>query len=335
VGKSNDASTRILESSCLDLATMTLPLPHEINPDRAPLHRKLVVSEVTAHYWEYPPLIGTVDRAGDVPPLVFVHGFRGDHHGFEAIVAELPELRIIVPDLPGFGESDPFSLGGSVNHDIDGYAAWLRNFVTQLDLASPPIIVGHSFGSIIGSAAVAQGMRTAGTILINPVAPLSRSGTRRFVTNLIAFYHWLGSVLPDRLGVALLRNRLIIRMVSETMATTKRPELRSWIHAQHDRYFGAFANPAVVRQAFRALNDRNVAHYAPLVSTRVLLITAEKDGVTNVREQYLLASLFSSATLQVLPRVGHLTHYEAPAETAELISQFAMANVNDGGTHKR
>ncbi len=314
---------------------MTFPLSHEIDPDRAPLHRQLMISGVATHYWEYPPSSGTAAHGDDAPTLVLVHGFRGDHHGFEAIVAALPQLRIIVPDLPGFGESDPFSPGGSVKHDLDGYAAWLRAFMTRLDLHSPPIIVGHSFGSIIVSATVAQGTRTAGTILINPIAPLTRSGTRKFVTKLIEFYHWVGSALPDRLGVALLRNRLIIRMMSETMATTKRPELRSWIHTQHDRSFGAFASPAVVRQAFRALNNRNVAHYAPLVPPRVLLITAEKDGVTKVREQYQLASLFSSATLKVIPRVGHLIHYEAPAETAELISEFAVANVDDGGAHKR
>lgn len=37
--------------------------------------------------------------------LVFLHGPRGDHHRLEPIVAHLHGLRMLVPDLPGFGVS--------------------------------------------------------------------------------------------------------------------------------------------------------------------------------------------------------------------------------------
>ena len=37
-----------------------------------------------------------------------VHGYRGDHHGLEPVIAAAADgVRIISPDLPGFGESTP------------------------------------------------------------------------------------------------------------------------------------------------------------------------------------------------------------------------------------
>src|SRR6478609_11620099 len=58
--------------------------------------------------------------------LVLVHGFRGDHHGLEPVVAQLDGVRMVSPDLPGFGDSTPMT---EAAHDIDGYARWLHAFV--------------------------------------------------------------------------------------------------------------------------------------------------------------------------------------------------------------
>ena len=52
--------------------------------------------------------------------IVISHGYRGEHHGLEPVIAQLPQYRFISPDLPGFGESTPMT---EVAHSIDGFAA--------------------------------------------------------------------------------------------------------------------------------------------------------------------------------------------------------------------
>src|ERR1700709_1053100 len=96
------------------------------------------------HYWDYGPRDAPVT-------IVAVHGFRGEHHGLEPVVAQLEGLRVISPDLPGFGESPPMT---EAAHDIPGSARWLPAFVDALRLPARPVILGHSFGSIVTSAAV-------------------------------------------------------------------------------------------------------------------------------------------------------------------------------------
>src|SRR5690606_5562532 len=108
-------------------------------------------------YWTYGPHDAEVT-------VIAVHGFRGDHHGLEPVLGFLPEARVIAPDLPGFGETSP--LPGRT-HDLDEYAGWLRDFAAAV--APGAVILGHSFGSIVASAAVAGGLETPSLILINPI----------------------------------------------------------------------------------------------------------------------------------------------------------------------
>jgi pimeloyl-ACP methyl ester carboxylesterase len=266
-------------------------------------------------YWEYG------DSAAPTT-IIMVHGFRGDHHGLEPVVAQLAGFRIVSPDLPGFGESAPLS---GIAHDIDGYGTWLREFVAILAPVGRLVILGHSFGSIVVSAAVAGGLQADDVVLVNPIAAPALSGPRGILTRLAIFYYWAAAVLPERTGFALLRNRLIVRIMSVAMAKTRDPLLRSWIHDQHDRYFSSFADRGVVLEAFRASVGSDVSEFAAGIPQRTLLIAAENDDITPVAAQYRLQKLFPDAVLHVIPAVGHLIHYETPAEAAAQLELFLAA----------
>ncbi len=279
----------------------------------------------TTRYWDYG------DPSADTS-IVLVHGFRGDHHGLEPVVAHLDGFRLISPDLPGFGESEPL---GEAHHDIGGYAGWLRAFVASLGLRGRVVILGHSFGSIIVSAALAGGdipdaLHPDDVVLVNPIAAPALKGPRGILTRLAVFYYWLASVLPEKLGFALLRNGLIVRVMSVTMTKTDDKALRRWIHDQHDRYFSAFSDRRVVLEAFRASVSNDVSEFAPAVPERTLLIAADKDDITPVAAQERLVKLFPDARLHVIADVGHLIHYEVPAEAAGQITAFLAQPTADG-----
>jgi len=296
---------------------MIVPSPYAEQLHRIPVHeRSLSVLGSDTHYWEYG------DPAADTT-IVMVHGFRGDHHGLEPVVAHLPGLRMISPDLPGFGASEPLP----VTHDIEGYAAWLRAFVRALNPAGRTVILGHSFGSIVVAAALADRRADAAlepnaVVLVNPIAAPALKGPRGVFTRLAVFYYWLGSVLPEQFGYALLRNRIVVRIMSVAMAKTQDKALRRWIHNQHDRYFSAFSDRGVVLEAFRASVGNDVSEFAASIPFRTLLIAADKDDITPVSAQHRLVALFPHAELEVIEGVGHLIHYEVPAQAAASIARF-------------
>jgi pimeloyl-ACP methyl ester carboxylesterase len=292
---------------------MIVPSPYDRLLARLPVRvGTAAVLGADTRFWDY----GNADAP---TTIVMVHGFRGDHHGLEPVLAQLSDARIIAPDLPGFGESAPLT---GIRHDIDGYSAWLRAFVPELRLTGRIVLLGHSFGSIIVAAAAADGLAADEVVLVNPIAAPALAGPRGVLTRLAVFYYWAAARLPERAGFALLRNRAIVRVMSVAMTKTRSRELRRWIHNQHDRYFSAFSDRRVVLEAFTASVGTDVSAFATRIRQPTLLIAAEKDDITPVSAQYRLQSLFPDAALSVIPDVGHLIHYEVPAQAADELSRF-------------
>ncbi|HLU59492.1 MAG TPA: alpha/beta hydrolase [Pseudonocardia sp.] len=266
--------------------------------------------------------------ADDAHRVVFVHGLRGDHHGLEPIVAHLEGTQVVVPDLPGFGASPPLP---SARHDLATYAAWTRDLVAAVAPGGNAVLAGHSFGSIVTAAAVARGATVRGLVLVNPIAASALDGPRRLMTGLTVLYHRISAALPERAGTALLRNRLMTRVASVTMATTRDRELRRWIHAEHDRYFSTFADRKTLLEAFHASVHHDVAESAYGVGVPTLLVAAERDDIAPLPAQRALAARFSDARLAVVPGTGHLAHYEAPAAVAGEIGAFLAALAQRAG----
>jgi len=279
--------------------------------------REASVLGATTAYWVY----GDADAASTI---VAVHGFRGEHHGLEPVVAHLDGFRIVSPDLPGFGETAP--LPGRT-HDLDAYVEWLTAFVH--DVAPGAVVLGHSFGSIVVSAAVAAGLATPRVILVNPIGAPALEGPRGILTRLAVLYYWAGAHLPERVGEALLRNRLVVRVMSVSMAKTKDRELRRFIHEQHDTYFSRFTDRDVLHDAFVTSVSHDVSEFAKRIPQPTLLIAAQKDDITPIEAERRLARLFPDAELVEIPEVGHLIHYETPAPAASAIRRF-LAPSADG-----
>ncbi|MFE6733478.1 alpha/beta fold hydrolase [Microbacterium sp. NPDC057650] len=272
--------------------------------------REAPVAGGTTAYWVY----GPEDAA---TTIIAVHGFRGEHHGLEPVVAYLPDVRVISPDLPGFGETAPLP---EKEHDLGAYAGWLTEFAGAV--APGAVILGHSFGSIVASAAVAGGLETPRLILVNPIGAPALAGPKGVMTRLAVMYYALGAKLPERIGTALLRNGLIVRVMSVTMAKTSDPELRRFIHDQHDTYFSRFADRDVLHDAFVTSVSHDVRAFAPVIEVPTLLVAAQRDDITPIEDERRLATMFPDAELVEIAGVGHLIHYEAPAEAAGAIRRF-------------
>jgi pimeloyl-ACP methyl ester carboxylesterase len=266
----------------------------------------------STHYWEY----GEPDATTTV---IVVHGYRGEHHGLEPVIAHLRGLRIVSPDLPGFGESTPLV---GLSHDIAGYSQWLGEFAGRLGIAGTAVILGHSFGSIVVSAAVAGGLTTPRLILVNPIAAPALEGPNSVMSRLTLFYYRLGRALPEKLGRGLLSNWLIVRFMSAFLAQTTDSALRRWIHSQHHDYFSRYSDRDSVVQGFEASISSDVSMFAARIATPTLLIGADRDPITTVEAQSTLATIFPDARLHILQGVGHLVHYEKPREAAALIVEF-------------
>lgn len=267
-------------------------------------------------YWSYEP----VRLTPETRTILVIHGFRGDHHGLLRVADQLPEMRLIMPDLPGFGSSPAF---GGGEHSVERYGGVVGDFMAALGLGADTVLLGHSFGSIIAAHFVAANPGAVSKlILINPIAAPALQGPKGLMTKLAVLYYEAAARLPQRFGLALLRSQLIVRVMSEAMAKTKDKDLRRFVHAQHSAYFSAFADRDSLLEAFKASVGSNVSEVAARLTLPVLLIAGEKDEIAILPDQHKLVALLPDGTLDVIPGVGHLIHYETPEPAAGFIRRF-------------
>ncbi len=253
--------------------------------------------------WRYP---------GSSKRVMFVHGFRGDHHGLQAVAGALPDYEIVSPDLPGFGKSPPLDVS-----DLDSYGNWLLAF--HESTGPYDLVVGHSFGTLVVTNAKEKGLNQGPICLINPISTRA-SSCRDFANKLARSYYRLGS--NRFLGGWMLRSGLITRGMSIGLTKTRSVETRRFVHDQHVKYFSGFHSAKSVMEGFRAASEGSVFDYSASLTSPTLLIAGEKDAVAPIAAQREFFEALPNATLEVLPGVGHLTHYEKPAEIAAKIVTF-------------
>lgn len=106
--------------------------------------------------------------AADAPTVLLVHGVTSSHLAFAFLVDELPDVRIVAPDLRGRGRSNP--LAGPAG--LRAHAADLAATLDALGIERP-LVVGHSMGAFVAVVfADTYPDRVAGLVLIDGGLPL-------------------------------------------------------------------------------------------------------------------------------------------------------------------
>ncbi|MCB4207561.1 alpha/beta fold hydrolase [Arthrobacter sp. UM1] len=267
--------------------------------------------------------------AEDSPVFAAVHGFRGDHHGFEQI-AFAAGGTWLVPDLPGFGMTGPFRDGTAHSaQGLSGIVEPLARFAAAEHPGRPVVLVGHSFGSVVVSRAAQAVSRLheegvlAGAVLVNPISVPALTGTPRIATAASELYYLLATRLPAPLGLPLVRSRLITDAMSLMMRTSSEPAVRRYIDEQHRAYFAGFSDRQALAEAYASSIEDSVLEAAGGLRLPVLLVTGERDAFGTPATQRALASALPEARLEEIPGVGHLVHYEEADAAARAVLAFA------------
>lgn len=270
------------------------------------------ITESGTHYWIY-------NDDSKKPTIVMIHGFRGTHHGLELIAKNLNNYRIIIPDLPGFGETIVLD----EIHSLENFVKWLKNFLSELGLQTPPYLLGHSFGSIVTGEFVAKNPDSVKKlIIVNPIGIPALTGSKIIMTKLTNFYFWLGKILPAKFATRWLSSKIIVLIMSSVMAKTRNKKTRKYIHNQHLTYFSTFANSKSLIEAYKTSTQHSVRESAPHIFIPTLIIAGDRDDITPIDKQFELNELFPKAEIKVIKEVGHLTQYEKPQEVAGYIRDF-------------
>lgn len=264
------------------------------------------------HYWT------SHDKA--VKSAVFIHGFTGSHEGFQYIIPELPWLRCIIPDVPGFGKSELHQ----DHQSIAAIAHKLNAFVRDLKLQEPPFLISHSMGTLVAASMLEQApeLYNKKTVFISPVATQVRMFDKRKIGELAGrWQYFIGMKVPVA-GPKLVKSRLLSRLATKLLLSTKNAELRKAIYGHHFKNLDFISSIELYYRLHREINKKGVIDHAEsLQPFETKIITGDKDPVAPLAGNKQLSKLLD-AELHTLPGAGHLAHYESPEAIAIALTRF-------------
>jgi pimeloyl-ACP methyl ester carboxylesterase len=265
-------------------------------------------------YWLYHPHA--------TKTIVMIHGFTGNHKGFQYIIPLLSDFRCVVLDLPGFGES---SLPGREDWTIDSIARLANNFVRSLGLKEPPLIFGHSMGGLVVSSMLHQAptLYHQRGVLLSPVPTAIRSNDSRRVGAILgALQYGLGYRLP-KAGEKIVKSKTIAKVATRLIMTTNDRQLRKAIHSHHFDNLNYISSIEFYSKLHHDINRQGSIDFAASLRTReLLLILGSNDNVAPMKEQEKFIRAIRPLEIHIIPGVGHLAHYEEPARVANTTKQF-------------
>jgi pimeloyl-ACP methyl ester carboxylesterase len=242
-----------------------------------------------------------VDDYGSGPPVVVLHGLGSFGAETAAPLAALArDMRIVVPDRPGYGSSD-FATG----QDRTWFGRMLRSRHIRR-----PVIVAHSIGAITALRyAVRHPADVAGLVLVAPFCKPTPP----------AFFPLL------RLAVAPLIGGLVRRQVLPRLLRRLAPSHLDAVFAPAPvpASFGGLplekaAQPDVPLAMARDLRrfNRDVTSIAALAGRArlpIVILAGTADRVIDSRAHAgWLARRAPMATLRVVPGAGHMLHHTHP-----------------------
>lgn len=244
--------------------------------------------------------------------IVFLHGFPGSHRGLVDMANNIHGYRLIIPDLPACGQSEP--LDGQ--HGLKSYASWVHDFMEKVSLQGP-VIVGHSFGARVALVFLARHPQTLrGLVLITPVVKVDS-----LVAKMGIFYYKIAKMMPSFMQREWLSNKIYCgiknRIILKSVSRKKRKELAS-INVQETKDLSSKIEIEVFDEFYKS----KLISEDGKITVKTLIIASDKDEIATVGSVKELQKRFENSELKVMENSGHLVPLERPLATAKVMQNW-------------
>lgn len=254
------------------------------------------------------------EERGKGEPVILLHGWNSSRKQWLLNLKALaPRLRVIAPDLPGYGESDK----GDFPYTLDGMAAFLDAFREVLRLPSFHL-VGHSMGGCIAIRYTALFPQRVGRLV------LVSTPTRTASLGLWALMPGAGCFVSSTYPV---RNENILKWMF--YRGLYKPEYQDLDFVRANVKANALATRHVLSRSTRLVRGMNLTGDLRSISQPTLIVFGDKDRSVNPRDALRQRDLLARPYLTILNASGHCPPYERPELFNTVVLDFLVAEELD------
>lgn len=253
---------------------------------------------------------------GQGPPVVLLHGLAATKLSYLPLLQALAErYTVIVPDLPGHGESSK----PRARYTPPYFAEVIREMLDELGVQDAAVAGNSMGGRIALEVAAAYPHRVTSLILLDPAA----AGLP------FPLYARLLGLLPTGAGVIPVpwRKRIVVTAIRQLFASPEQVPRAGYVAAADEfiRIYRKGRARVALLSAMRGLiADEPEAFWlrAKRIAVPTLILWGRKDRLVPVGLGHRLANTIDGSRLEVLAEVGHVPQFERPEETRRLILGF-------------
>lgn len=241
--------------------------------------------------------------------VVLVHGLTGSHYSMLALAAEWVErgYRVLVPDLPGHGESDVVEV-----KDMADLAGWLNVAIEQMHPGKDYTLFGYSFGSHI-ALAYARRQAKPGQLRLVLSAPIPMT-----VRPVLHILDRVLARLPDTIARRLYYENHMLEAFRVNYLLTNRNNVSfRRCTAEGIEVEGKFAKHRYASMQLMGASLRANPFQIPLddwLKSSTVVIYGQRDNVSGAKTPAYMRKWSKGARVIEVEGCGHLLHIEAIEE---------------------
>jgi pimeloyl-ACP methyl ester carboxylesterase len=247
-------------------------------------------------------------RAGNGPPLMFIHGGAQDSRAWAPQLKALSsEFTVIGWDEPGAGNSSDVP----DNFKLSDYADCIAGLITQLDLA-PVHLASLSWGSTVS-------------------LELYRLHPHLIRTMILAggYAGWKGSLGEEEAHARLAGARKLLSAPDGKFDPTLPGLFAGDPPARFVPLLNAMAaevRPRSMQTVVEIMGETDLNHVLPTISVPTLLLWGELDARSPLGIAQEFELRIPNARLVVIPNAGHVVNLQAPEAFNEAVRNFCHSN---------
>ncbi len=247
---------------------------------------EITINGVKTHY--------TVTGQGT--PFLILHGWGSNSSRWEEVAQALAAkgYQVIVPDLPGFGDSAELKYPW----DTVKYVNWLDAFIKELGLRNF-YLLGHSFGGALACKTAITHNQDIQKMFLVAAAYVREKTAKKKLSARLAKVIKLFSFVP---GYVLFR-KAVYKFI-----------IRKSDYAHLD---------GVLKQTYLNVINEDVSFQIPFIRVPTVIIWGEKDDSTLLEDAYYLQKHIKNSVLEVIPGAGHDLNRKQP----ELVVEKILENI--------